>query len=111
MIYYAIITPEQYEANIPDFVKAYMEYPESYPLKDCIFGTPQQITNGNWVVDCRFRTYYNYKCNESDLNVIGISNNCTKRYLTEQEVEQWRQWVGSDNVITDIENLEYEQQP
>jgi len=104
---YAILNKEQFEANIPDFVKDYMGYPENYPLKDCIYGTPRELANGNWLVDCRFRSYYNYKCNESDLDVIGISNNCTYRELYQVEIDNWKQWIGEENVIMDIETLEY----
>ena len=102
MIY--VIIPEQlFNSPIPDFIKVDMRYPENYLVKDCIFGTPQQLEDGRWLCDARFRSYYNYSANGTD--IIGISNNCTNRELYPQEVEQWKQMLGEENVIDDISNL------
>ena len=100
---YVILSEELFNSPIPDSIKAYMEYPENYLVKDCIFGTPQQLTDGRWLCDARFRSYYNYSANGTD--IIGISNNCTNRELYPQEVEQWKQILGEDNVIENIEGL------
>jgi len=114
-----VILPEQlFNSPIPDNIKSYMGYPENYLVKDCIFSsqenpelprTPAQLEDGRWVCDGRFRSYYNYKCNETDANVIGISNNSTNRELYQSEIDQWRQILGEENVFEDISNLKYKE--
>jgi len=104
---YVILPEELFNSPIPDFIKVDMRYPENYLVKDCIFGTPQQLEDGRWLCDARFRSYYNYSANGVD--IIGISNNCTNRELFPQEVEQWKQTIGAENVIEDISNLVFKQ--
>lgn len=97
--YYVILPEEMFNAPIPDMVKEQMLYPENYIVKDCIFGIPEQLENGKWLCDARFRSYYNYKANENDLDVIGISNNSTNRFLNDDEVAQWKAFIGEENII------------
>jgi len=103
MTVYVILQDELFNSHIPDFVKYQMEYPENYLVRDCIFGEPKQLEDGRWLCDARFRSYYYDKPNGVD--ILGISNNCTNRHLHDEEIEQWKQIIGVENVITDIEGL------
>lgn len=106
---YVILTEQLFNSEIPDLVKNQMGYPENYLVKDCIFGIPLQLEDNRWLCDARFRSYYDYKCNDSDINVIGISNNSTNRELLSSEIEQWKQFIGEENIFTDLSNLKFKE--
>ena len=112
MTIYVIMPDELFNSPIPDLVKGQMAYPENYLVKDCIWGVPKQLTDNRWICDARFRSYYNYKTNESDAEVIGISNNSTNRELYDAEIEQWQQFLGEENLLTEeqICKLDYIEQ-
>jgi len=109
MIYYTILTDEQLTMLVPDDIKAYMTYTQDYTLGEAIFGTKLKTVDGRWLCDCRLRTEYKETVKLNGVVVQeapGISNNCTKRFLTEEEVEKWKGFVGADNVFTDISGIE-----
>ena len=103
MIYYCLLTTEQLNSLVPQPIISYMGYPDGeYILKDCIFGEPVEQEDGRWLCDCRLRTWdYTEVWGDGVLvkPALGISNNCTNRYLTEDEVEMWGQYIGTDNII------------
>lgn len=103
---YVILTEEQFNSSLPDELKFYMGYPENHIVRDCLYGTPRQLSDGRWLCDARFRTYYKQSAN--GLDIIGISNNCTEREILYQfEIDMWVYNIGDENVITDITNLTF----
>jgi len=93
MMYYCLLTAEQLSTAIPPEIVAYMGYNKAYLLSEVIFGQPSETVDGLWLCCCALR------------NAKYVENNCIENYANEAELDMWRQYVGADNVFSDISNI------